>query len=40
MGALGDIDGELAETIQDLMFVFANLLDVDDELFSYCPGSV
>ena len=30
MGALGDIDGELAETIQDLMFVFANLLDVDD----------
>lgn len=30
MGALSDIDGELAETIQDLMFVFANLLDVDD----------
>ena len=30
MSALGDIDGELAETIQDLMFVFANLLDVDD----------
>ena len=30
MGALGDIDAELAETIQDLMFVFANLLDVDD----------
>ncbi|MEE3239730.1 MAG: flagellar motor switch protein FliG [Pseudomonadota bacterium] len=30
MGALGDIDSELAETIQDLMFVFANLLDVDD----------
>lgn len=30
MDALGDIDGELAETIQDLMFVFANLLDVDD----------
>ena len=30
MGALGDIDVELAETIQDLMFVFANLLDVDD----------
>jgi flagellar motor switch protein FliG len=30
MGALGDIDSELAEIIQDLMFVFANLLDVDD----------
>lgn len=30
MGALGDIDGELADIIQDLMFVFANLLDVDD----------
>ena len=30
MDALTEVDGELAETIQDLMFVFANLMDVDD----------
>ena len=30
MDGLGEVDEELATTIQDLMFVFANLLDVDD----------
>ena len=30
MDALNEVDEELATTIQDLMFVFANLLDVDD----------
>lgn len=30
MDALNEVDEELAVTIQDLMFVFGNLLDVDD----------
>jgi len=30
MDALGEVDEELSTTIQDLMFVFANLMDVDD----------
>jgi len=30
LDAIKDVDGELAETIEDLMFVFDNLVDVDD----------
>lgn len=30
MTAIGEVDEDLAETIQDLMFVFDNLADVDD----------
>lgn len=30
MDALNEVDEELSSTIQDLMFVFANLMDVDD----------
>jgi len=30
MDALSEVDEELSTTIQDLMFVFANLMDVDD----------
>jgi flagellar motor switch protein FliG len=30
MDALSEVDEELSSTIQDLMFVFANLMDIDD----------